>query len=92
MSDNGGEFNNDSYQEMNEKLNVVTSTTAAESPFSNGMVERHNLVLYETMQKTMMDIKCGANVALAWACSSKNCLQNHDGFSPNQLVFGRNLN
>ena len=92
MSDNGGEFSNETYHEMCEKLNVVTATTAAESPFSNGMVERHNKVLYETMQKTMADAKCDASVALAWACSSKNCLQNHDGFSPNQLIFGRNPN
>ena len=92
MSDNGGEFSNESYHEMNEKLNVVTATTAAESPFSNGMIERHHLVLYSTMEKTMIEMKCDATVALAWAISSKNCLQNHDGFSPNQLVFGRNPN
>ena len=39
LSDNGGEFNNDSYQEMNQKLNIETTTTAAESPLSNGIVE-----------------------------------------------------
>ena len=31
-------------------------------------------------------------VALAWAISAKNSLQNHAGFSPNQLVFGHNIN
>ena len=30
---------------MNEKLNVLSLTTVAESPFSNGMVERHNLIV-----------------------------------------------
>ena len=45
LSDNGVEFNNDSYREMNEKLNIETATTAAESPFSNGIVERDNLIL-----------------------------------------------
>ena len=49
MSDNGGEFNNNSYRIMNEQLNIVTSTTAAESPFSNGICERHNLVVYENI-------------------------------------------
>ena len=92
LSDNGGEFDNESYRSMNEQLNVVTTTTAAESPFSNGTVERHNGFLYETMQKTMMEAKCNVHVALAWALSSKNALQNHAGYSPNQLVFGRNPN
>ena len=44
-SDNGGEFANEVFREMNEKLGVETSTTASESPFSNGVVERHNSVL-----------------------------------------------
>jgi len=29
---------------------------------------------------------------LAWAVSAKNALQNASGYSPNQLVFGRNTN
>ena len=70
-SDNGGEFANEVFLEMNEKLGVETSTTPAESPFSNGVVERHNAVLYETMMKTMEDVKCEPEVALAWAISSK---------------------
>ena len=36
LSDNGGEFANATFREMNEKLNVITATTAAESPWSNG--------------------------------------------------------
>ena len=36
---------------MNEKLNVVTLTTAGESPFSNGTVEHHNLVVSESMRR-----------------------------------------
>ena len=30
--------------------------------------------------------------ALAWAVSAKNGLQNVYGYSPNQLVFGENVN
>ena len=92
MSDNGGEFSNDRFREMNEKLNIETVTTAAEAPFSNGIVERHNLILYDAMCKTMRDAQCEPKVALAWAVSAKNALQNNDGFCPNQLVFGRNIN
>ena len=92
LTDNGGEFSNDRFREMNEMFNVETATTAAESPFSNGIVERHNLILAEAMFKTIEDVKCAPDVALAWAVSAKNALQNHGGFSPNQLVFGRNIN
>ena len=92
LSDNGGEFGNDVFREMNEKLGVVTETTAAESPFSNGIVERHNGILYEAMMKTIKDTACDADMALAWAVSAKNALQNASGYSPNQLVFGRNTN
>ena len=92
LTDNGGEFSNERFREMNEKFNIETATTAAESPFSNGIVERHNLVLAEAMDKTIEDAKCSPDVALAWAVSAKNALQNHGGFSPNQLVFGRNVN
>ena len=75
---------------MNEKLGVETVTTAAESPFSNGVVGRHNATLYEAMTKTEQDAKCDRPTALAWAVSAKNALQNRGGYSPNQLVFGYN--
>ena len=31
-------------------------------------------------------------VALAWTVNAKNSMQNHDGFSPIQLVLGTNPN
>ena len=92
LSDNGGEFSNDKYREMNEKLNIETATTAGESPFSNGIVERHNKILAEAFSKTLSDVKCEPRVALAWAVSAKNAIQNKEGFSPNQLVFSFNPN
>ena len=92
LSHNGGEFSNETYREMNEKLNMVTLTTARKSPFSNGTVGRHNLVVSESMKKTIQDVKCLPQVVLAWAISAKNSLQNHGGFSPNQLVVGHNIN
>ena len=92
LSDNGGEFSNDTLREMNEKLNVETKTTAGESPFSNGIEERHNKVLFEAFSKTLEEVSCEPEVALAWALSAKNSLQNHCGFTQNQLVFGHNVN
>ena len=92
LSDNGGEFANEQFREMNEKLGVETLNSAAESPFSNGLVERHNAVLAETMAKTQAETNCDKEMALAWACSSKNALSNSNGHSPNERVFGRNIN
>ena len=92
LSDNGGEFSNQGFRDMCEKMNIKTKTTAAESPFSNGMCERHNLVVFETMQKVMESEHCDPKTALAWGISAKNALSNHLGHSPNELVFGYNVN
>ena len=35
------------------------------------------------MMKTKGDAKCEPEIALAWAYSAKNALQNQDGYSPN---------
>ena len=90
-SDCGGEFENDVLKEMAEMFGIEISTTPGESPFSNGVVERGNAMLYETMMKTQEDTKCDMETALAWAVCAKNCLQNVSGYSPNQLVFGQNI-
>ena len=92
LSDNGGEFSNETMKDIAGQLGICATTTAAEAPFSNGIVERGHQVLYEAFWKTWKDSKCSKEVALVWAVSAKNSLQNHNGFCPNQLVFGRNVN
>ena len=92
LSDNGGEFANKSFIDICAKLNIEVATTAGESLFSNGTVERHNKILANAMQKTLDDVKCELDMALPWAVSMKNTSQNYGGYSPNQLVFGRNVN
>ena len=77
---------------MNEKLNIETCTPAVESPFSNGTVECHNLIVAEAMEKTLEDEKCEPEIAVAWAISTKNALQNHLWHSPYELVLGFNVN
>ena len=42
--------------------------------------------------KIKEDMKCNYEIALSWAVCAKNALINSDGFSPAQLVFGRNPN
>ena len=92
FSDNGGEFNNELMRELGELLNTRILTTAAESPWSNGITERHNALLAGMVEKVREDTKCSLEIAVAWSVSAKNSLKNVHGFSPNQLVFGRNPN
>ena len=78
---------------MKEKLKIETCKTAAESPFSNAMVEHHNSILKNInvyMKGIHEDVKCEADVALTWAVSAKNSFSNVDGFPPNQLVLNFN--
>lgn len=92
LFDNGGEFCNELVEEMSELLNTEILTTAAESPWSNGITERHNAIIASMVDKVLLEVKCSLKVALAWSVAAKNALQNVYGFSPNQLVFGRNPN
>ena len=92
LTDNGSEFSNDKFREMCEQLNVLSTTTPGESPWSNGVVERHNGILMETVKRVMDDCQCTLDIALPWAISAKNTLSSVSGFSPNVLVFGRNPN
>ena len=92
LTDNGGEFDNELMRDIAQNLNTVVTTTAAYSPWSNGLVERHNAVLGEMVLKTLEDNTCDLDTALSWAVCAKNSLHNSKGFSPNQLVFGYNPN
>ena len=55
MSENGGEFANGKSLDMSKSMNIKFISTAAESPFSNGLVEQHNLTLSEMLNKTLED-------------------------------------
>ena len=92
LTDNGGEFVNSQLLELAEKFNISLKTTAAESAWSNGMCERHNAVIEDMVNKVQADTRCNMSLALSWAISAKNSLYNVYGFSPNQLVFGKNCN
>ena len=92
LSDNGGEFVNQEFIELAEKFNIRVLTTAAESPWSNGLCEKHNGIIADMIQKTMSDGVTDLELAIHWCVAAKNSLQNVYGYTPNQLVFGRNLN
>lgn len=73
---------------MGEHLNIDTKTTVAESPWSNGIVEKHNSIIGNMMEKDLTDVKYSLNVALTWCLSVKTYLVNWYGYSHNQLMFG----
>ena len=56
LSNNGGEFNNELFRAMGEQLNINIKTTAAESPWSNNIVEKLNQVIGNMMEKVMLDV------------------------------------
>ena len=55
LSDNGGEFENEQMRSFAANFDVTVKTTAAESPFSNGITERHNAILTESFEKLKAD-------------------------------------
>ena len=90
LVDNGGEFNNSEFISFCEHFNVNIKTTAAESSWSNGLVERHNGVFSNTVRKMMSDKpNYSLQTGTAWTIAAKNSLKNVYGFSPNQIVFGK---
>ena len=91
MTDNGEEFNADEMRGVMSILNVRVLTTAAESPFKNGLCERVHAVtdmmllkLEEENRNTDSQILLGK---YGW-----NTLQMWNGFSSHQLIFGKNPN
>ena len=90
ISDNGGEFCNGEVRELSDVFCIQLLTTAAESPWSNGICERLNGILGELVSKIIEDTNSGVQIALAWAVAARNTFLNNSGFSPNQLVFGFN--
>ena len=90
LSDNGGEYNNEHFIDMCDKLGVHVITTGAEAAWSNGIVERHHALLSRNVKKIVEDTGCSIETALAWAVNAKNELSNINGYSPYQLLLGIN--
>ena len=93
MSDNGGEFSSEETRDVASILNWKLCTTGAESPFQNGLCERNHAVCDNILTKLQAQYpKTPLPVLLKWANMAKNSLAMWNGFSSNQLVFGKNPN
>ena len=91
LAENRGEFANSKFTNMAESINITIKVTLAESPFSNGLVERHNFIITDMMDNILEESQhLDMNLILAWCLNAKNSLANLHGFSPFQLVFGQN--
>ena len=89
--DCGGEFNNDEIRELGNCVGMEIETTAADSPWMNGLCERNHAITDRCLEKILHENpQTPLDVALAYACNAKNCLQMWNGFSSFQLVFGKN--
>ena len=93
LTDNGGEFSSDEMREVMSILNVRVITTAAESPFQNGLCERVHAVTDMMLLKLKEENgKMDGQTLLCWANMARNSLSMWNGFSSHQLVFGQNPN
>ena len=91
LSDNGGEFTGDEMTEIKSMLNVEEHTTAAESPWQNGICERNHAVVDNILQSIDEDYpEMDLATKLAWACTAKNSMMTVYGYSPFMLVYGKN--
>ena len=93
LHDNGGEFSNDEMRAVCSTLNVEICTTAANSPWQNGLCERVHAVTDCMLLKLSADHPTiPLEILLCWANMARNSLQMWNGFSSYQLVFGINPN
>ena len=89
--DNGGEFSNEEMRELSDCLGIEVETTAAKSPWQNGLCERNHAVVDRCLEKILDENpELPLEVALAYACNAKNSLQMWNGYSSYQIVFGSN--
>jgi transposase InsO family protein len=92
FSDNGGEFVNQKLLNLCQAEGISLIKTASYSPQMNGLNERNHGVVDLMVEKIRRDEpKMSMQDAVNQAAWAQNTLINHQrGFSPFQLVYGRN--
>ena len=59
-----GEFDNVQLRDIYKNLNIRIKTVPVESPWSNGLVERHDAIIAQGVRKTKEYINFGLDIAL----------------------------
>jgi transposase InsO family protein len=92
FSDNGGEFVNEKMLEMAQAAGIRIKNTASYSPQQNGLNERNHGLADIIVEKLRRECpKMSLQEAVDQAAWGRNAQINEQrGFSPFQLVFGRN--
>ena len=91
LHDNGGEFCNELMLLTTTKLNIETCTTGANSPWSNGTCEVNHKTVDNILEPLQHDHpKVPLETLLLWALVAKNSMLMVQGFSPYQIMFGKN--
>ena len=90
LTDNGGEFATAEFLEMYEAMNITVKVTAAESPFSNSLVEKHDFSITDMTDETIEELQFSLDLALSCCLNAKNSLTKVHGFSPFQLALVQN--
>ena len=76
LTDKGGEFANSQFLEVCETMNITVKVPAAESQFFNGLVERHNMIIANMLDKILENQQLDLDIALSWCLNTKNALAN----------------
>ena len=91
LFDNGLEFMNNKMRDLCKNFNIRMFTTAAYSPHQNGLCERNHQVVDEIIEKMITGGSYNTvKDALQPAIFAKNIMINSTGYSPYQLVYGKN--
>ena len=84
-----GENISEEFKRWCEVNNIDLNTTAAESQFGNGMVERHGGLLSASMHRMRQDLpRVSADILMSKAILAHNSLATIDGTVPIQRVIG----
>ena len=92
LSDNGGEFINSFVCEYLLKHDVKFKSTASYAPWSNGSTEKRHHIVDDLFESAMLDnpLKLSPQQLLNRVCFYRNCEVSDGGFSPLQVIMGRN--
>ena len=90
ISDNGLEFVNSKMASMCETFGIKHITSGAYSPFQNGLNERNHFTCDQIMEKVMDgDKNISFEEALKQAVYTRNMMLNVHGYSPAQILTGK---
>ena len=91
LMDNGGEFANDTMRELGNQYGITIKHTAAYAPWANGINERNHYTIDMMMDKMLEDNpNLSEETALLYATSIRNSSMFVNGYTPAQLVLGKN--